>query len=230
MSRKYLGETFDIHGGGSDLIFPHHENEIAQSEAACGCPFAHYWMHNGMLNLAADGSEETQKMSKSLGNVISLSEAIRRTGGPALRYYYAAAYYGSELAFSEAGLEQAQHALERLQIASQTLDRLLSAPIKAAGPDLEELAEARAAAAAEFAEVMDDNFNTPRALASLHGLVGALNRVSAGASVTFAVSERGHAALAAARDSLHEFTNVLGLDLGHGAAVPPASPPTSFNS
>ena len=161
MSRKYLGETFDIHGGGSDLIFPHHENEIAQSEAACGCPFAHYWMHNGMLNLATDGSEETQKMSKSLGNVISLSEAIRRTGGPALRYYYAAAYYGSELAFSEAGLEQAQRALERLQIASQTLDRLLSAPIKAAGPDLEELAEARAAAAAEFAEVMDDNFKPP---------------------------------------------------------------------
>ncbi len=101
MSRKYLGDSFDIHGGGSDLIFPHHENEIAQSEAACKCPFASYWMHNGMLNILAAETGEAEKMSKSLGNVLSLSEAIKRTGGPALRYYYAAAHYGSDLAFGE---------------------------------------------------------------------------------------------------------------------------------
>jgi len=218
MSRKYLGDTFDIHGGGSDLIFPHHENEIAQSEAACRCDFARYWMHNGMLNLAGEGAGD-EKMSKSLGNVIPLSEALRRTGGPGLRYYYATAHYGSDLSFSEVGLEQARSALERLQIADQTLDRLMGAPQRPGGDDLEELTEGRIAAAADFAEAMDDDFNTSRALASLHGLVGALNRVAATASATFAVSETGHTALGVAQATLHELAGVLGLDLRHVGAM-----------
>jgi len=213
MSRKYLGDTFDIHGGGSDLIFPHHENEIAQSEAACRCPFARYWMHNGMLNLPAEDAGDAEKMSKSIGNVISLSEAIRRTGGPALRYFCLAAHYGSALPFTEAALEQSQRALERLTIARQTLERLLAAQVKAGGEDLAELAEVRAAAAADFEEAMDDDFNTSRALAALHGLVGALNRVAASANVTFAPSQTGRDTLAAVNRTLVGLAGVLGLDL-----------------
>ncbi len=214
MSRKYLGDTFDIHGGGSDLIFPHHENEIAQSEAACRCAFARYWMHNGMLTIAAEGESEAEKMSKSLGNIIPLSEAVRRVGGPALRYYYAVAHYGSDLAFSETGLEQAQRGLERLQIARQTLERLLtSAP---GGNDLADLEAARQSAVAEFEEGMDDDFNTPRALAAMHGLVGALNRVGASA----APSAAGARVLEAVRDSLEGLAGILGLNLRQEKAAP----------
>jgi cysteinyl-tRNA synthetase len=218
MSRKYLGDSFDIHGGGSDLIFPHHENEIAQSESACQCAFARYWMHNGMLNISAEG--ETEKMSKSLGNIAPLTDVVRRVGGPALRYYCAAAHYGTDLTFSEAGLEQAQHALERLHIARQTIDRLLELPATPEGRDLADLEEARRAAAADFEEAMDDDFNSPRALAALHGLVGALNRVGASAGGTFAPSEAGRQALAAVRDSLDGLAGILGLDLRPGAAAP----------
>jgi cysteinyl-tRNA synthetase len=219
MSRKYLGDSFDIHGGGSDLIFPHHENEIAQSESACQCAFARYWMHNGMLNIvSAEG--ETEKMSKSLGNIAPLTEVVRRVGGPALRYYCAAAHYGTDLTFSEAGLEQAQHALERLHIARQTIDRLLELPAKPEGRDLADLEEARRVAAAEFEEAMDDDFNSPRALAAVHGLVGALNRVGASAGGTFAPSEAGRQVLTAVRDSLDGLAGILGLDLRPGAAAP----------
>jgi cysteinyl-tRNA synthetase len=217
MSRKYLGESFDLHGGGSDLIFPHHENEIAQSEAACGGRFARYWMHNGMLNIAR--GEEDEKMSKSLGNVVPLHAIIAQVGGPELRYFCIAAHYGSDTPFTAEALEQSSRALERLRIGAQTFDRLLAAPLREGSADLEELAEAREAATTDFAEAMDDDFNTPRALASLHGLVGALNRVSASASATFTVSPAGHQALAAARDSLHELTSVLGLDLQPSAAI-----------
>jgi cysteinyl-tRNA synthetase len=213
MSAKYLGFGFDIHGGGSDLIFPHHENEIAQSEAACGGAFARYWMHNGMLNLVSEGASDAEKMSKSIGNVIPLTEAIARVGGPALRYYYATAHYGSDLAFSDTGMEQAASALERLQIARQTLERLLSAPMKEGGDHLAELTEVRNEAAADFEEAMDDDFNTPRALAALHGLVGAVNRVAASANIAFAPSEAGHGTLAAANRTLTDLAELLGLRL-----------------
>jgi len=137
MSEKYLGPGFDIHGGGSDLLFPHHENEIAQSEAVSTTPLAKHWMHNGMLNIRT-GSREEEKMSKSLGNVVSLRESISRVGGAALRYFYIAAHYRSDIPFDDDALEQARSALERLRIARQTADRLLSRPAKAQGDDLEE--------------------------------------------------------------------------------------------
>jgi len=212
MSTKYLGQGFDIHGGGSDLIFPHHENEIAQSEAASEVPLARHWMHNGMTNLARGDSDE-EKMSKSLGNVIGLRETIGRVGGAALRYFYVAAHYRSDIPFTEQGLEQAQSALERLQIGRQTLDRLLAPPAREGGADLEGLEEVRRGAEAEFHEAMDDDFSTPRALAALHGLVGAVNRLGAEASASFAPSEQGRKRLAAARDTLVELAGVLGLSL-----------------
>jgi cysteinyl-tRNA synthetase len=212
MSCKYLGEGFDIHGGGADLIFPHHENEIAQSEAGSGAPLARYWMHNGMTNVVRGGADE-EKMSKSLGNVVGLRETIGRVGGPALRYYYMAAHYRSDIPFDDEALEQAGSALERLRIARQTMDRLLERPAKDGGDDLEELAGAGEAAAAEFQEAMDDDFSTSRALAALHGLVGAVNRAGAGASATFTPSEEGRARLVASREALVGLAAILGLSL-----------------
>ena len=212
MSAKYLGETFDIHAGGADLIFPHHDNEIAQSEAASGAPFARCWMHNGMLNIPRpDGDEE--KMSKSLGNVVGLRQVLAQAGGPTLRYFYLAAHYRSDMPFTPQGLAQAQSALERLQIGRQTIDRLLSRPTRPAGSHLQELEEARRAAEEEFHEAMDDDFSTPRALAALHGLVGAVNRLGAEASAAFTPSEQGRKALAAARGALLGLAAVLGLAL-----------------
>jgi len=215
MSRKYLGDTFDIHGGGADLIFPHHENEIAQSEAGLGKPLARYWMHNGMVNLArGEEAGDAEKMSKSLGNVVGLRETLDRVGGAALRYFCIAAHYGSAIPFTEAGLEAAQAALERLRIGRQALDRLLQrTPTRAGGAGLEELQEAAAAARGGFEEAMDDDFGTPRALAALHGLVGAVNRVGASAGASFVVTEQGRQALALARDTLVELAGSLGLTL-----------------
>ncbi|MGD0111895.1 MAG: cysteine--tRNA ligase [Armatimonadota bacterium] len=211
MSREYLGGGFDIHGGGSDLVFPHHENEIAQSEAA-GTPFARIWMHNGMVQMvAAPGDRD--KMSKSLGNVVDLRGALNRVGGAALRYYCIAAHYTSDIVFRETELEQAQSALERLRIGQQTLDRLLATETQAGGEDLAELAEARPRTEGDFEEAMDDDFSTPRALASLHGLVGVVNQVGARAGVRFGASEAGKQALSDTRETLGRLVGSLGLSL-----------------
>jgi cysteinyl-tRNA synthetase len=213
MSAKYLGAGFDIHGGGADLIFPHHENEIAQSEAGRGSPFARIWMHNGTLNMARDDSAEGEKMSKSLGNVVPLREALDRIGGPALRYFCIAAHYRSDVPYGDRALQQAESALERLQIGVQNIDRLLGGPTREAGAGMAELEEARASAESQFYEAMDDDFGTSRALAALHGVVGAVNRAGAGASATFAPSEEGRARLIAARQTLVGLAGVLGLSL-----------------
>jgi cysteinyl-tRNA synthetase len=216
MSSKYLGQGFDIHGGGSDLIFPHHENEIAQSEACGGGPLARIWMHNGMLQMGRTGAGNAEKMSKSVGNVVPLGELIQQVGGPAVRYYCIAAHYGTDMVFSEADLEQAQRALERLRIGLHTLDRLLSAPTRPGGADLAEMEEAASQARAEFEEAMDDDFSTPRALASLHGLVGGVNQAGARAGASFVLSERGRQALQVARDTLAGLAGVLGFSLEQG--------------
>src|SRR2546427_1520915 len=102
MSTKYLGQPFDIHGGGTDLIFPHHENEIAQSEGAKGCAFVRYWMHNGMVTIAQE------KMSKSLGNFMTVQEAATRVGGEALRLFAVGTHYRSPLDFAADRLDDAQ--------------------------------------------------------------------------------------------------------------------------
>ena len=156
MAARYLGETFDIHGGGSDLIFPHHENEIAQSEGANRRPFARIWMHNGMLNLAGE------KMSKSTGHLVDLNEANRRFGGMTVRLFYLQAHYRSPQEFSVELLERARQALIRLE-------RILE---KAGGvedpPDRSVLSG--------FEEAMDDDFATPRALGHMFGAVREANR------------------------------------------------------
>lgn len=146
MSARYLGIPFDIHAGGADLIFPHHENEIAQSEGAYGEPFARYWLHNGMVNL------QGEKMSKSTGRLIDLAGAAARAGGAALRLFFLRAAYRSPLEFSPRHLDEAAANLERL--------RAFRRRSPAGGtPDR--------AVMARFTEVMDDDFNTSEGLAVL---------------------------------------------------------------
>ena len=156
MAARYLGETFDIHGGGSDLIFPHHENEIAQSEGAAKKPFARIWMHNGMLNLAGE------KMSKSTGHLVDLNEANRRFGGRAVRLFYLQAHYRSPQEFSVELLEDARQALMRLGRVLGRTDDLGVAPDRSV--------------LAGFEEAMDDDFATPRALGTMFRAVREANR------------------------------------------------------
>jgi cysteinyl-tRNA synthetase len=153
MAMRYLGESFDIHGGGEDLIFPHHECEIAQSEAVTGKPFARYWIHNGFINLGKE------KMSKSLGNTLTIRDIVKRHDPDALRLWILGTHYRHLLEWSEERVEEAARALSRL---GRLVDdaAALGAP---AGP----LPAAFAGFAARFAAAMDDDFNTPQALATL---------------------------------------------------------------
>ena len=159
MSTHCLGPHFDIHGGGEDLKFPHHENEIAQSEASTGEPFVNVWMHNGFVRM------DDEKMSKSLGNFFTVREVLAQYPAEAVRYFLVASHYRSPLTYSGQQLESAQAALARLYTA------LRSAPEPSAdtAPDPEYLARFQAA--------MDDDFNTPGALAVLFELARAINRV-----------------------------------------------------
>jgi cysteinyl-tRNA synthetase len=181
MSLKYLGPDFDIHGGGTDLIFPHHENEIAQSEGATGRRFARVWMHNGMLNLSGE------KMSKSVGNIIDLATALERYPPMAVRLYYLRAHYRSPLEYSEELLEDAASSFARLWSFRRRLPRSVGA-----GPDRAVLDGFRAA--------MDDDFNTPEALGVLFDVVREGNRAL----------DRGDSADAFAA-TFDEITSVLGM-------------------
>ncbi len=164
MSSKYLGQPFDIHGGGSDLIFPHHENEIAQSEGANGCALARYWLHNGMVTLAHE------KMSKSLGNLITVQQAADLVGGEPLRLLVLGTHYRSPLDFSQERLAEQKRPLDRLYESLARADAALSG--RKVGAD----AEKKAAALAAFRAGMDDDFNTARGLATLFDTARAMNR------------------------------------------------------
>ncbi|MBC7784969.1 MAG: cysteine--tRNA ligase [Burkholderiales bacterium] len=171
MSIKYLGETFDIHGGGDDLKFPHHENELAQSECCTGKTFVKYWMHNGLTRIktkAASGEWKSEKMSKSLGNTMDARELIDTHGPDVIRYLLLSTHYRSPIEFSEEVLSNVKKALAVFTRLFERIDRLGMAP--AAG-------ESAIAAPFEqkFIASMDDDFNTAGAIASLHELAGAIN-------------------------------------------------------
>jgi len=168
MSMHYLGESFDIHGGGEDLIFPHHENEIAQSEAATGRPFSRFWIHNGFVNL---GSE---KMSKSLGNVRRVRELVHDHDPEAIRLSLLGAHYRHPLEFSEERIGEARRGLDRFRTLFDAADRLASRGAPApgsAGGLVDELASLRE----RFTASMDDDFNTPQAIAALFDMASALH-------------------------------------------------------
>ena len=158
MSERYLGEHFDIHGGGQDLQFPHHENEIAQSEGAHGHTFVNYWMHNGFVRV------DNEKMSKSLGNFFTVREVLASYDAEVVRFFIARAHYRSQLNYSDQHLDDAKAALTRLYTA------LKSVPAKAAPIDWKQPAAAR------FSEAMNDDFNTPEAVAVLFDLANEVNR------------------------------------------------------
>ncbi len=176
MSSQYLGKTFDIHGGGQDLVFPHHENEIAQSVCANGAPFARYWLHNGYLMV------EGEKMSKSLGNFFTVRELLEQAPGEAIRLCMLSTHYHQPFDWTAEGLKQAR----------ATLDRLYTALRNSA-----DVAVEPGEAPIEVLAALEDDLNTPLAIAHLHELATALNK-----AVTQAEKAKAKAALLAATDVL----------------------------
>ena len=158
MSCAILGEHFDIHGGGVDLQFPHHENEIAQSEGATGRPFVNYWLHNGHLNV------DNEKMSKSLGNFFTIRDVLQRYDGETLRFFMLRTHYRSPFNFSDANLDDARNSLRRLYTALDGMQ------VPEVGIDWSQ------PQAASFKAAMNEDFNTPGAVAVLFELAGELNR------------------------------------------------------
>ncbi len=152
MSRDLLGDTFDIHGGGNDLVFPHHENEIAQGEAIAEHPFVHYWLHNGFLNI------EGEKMSKSSGNFFLARDILKKYSAETIRYFFLSKHYRSPIDFNEEIIQQSQAAVKTLYSALKEIDHLKLT-------NLPEYAQAQLLLKDQFIEVMDDDFNTARGLA-----------------------------------------------------------------
>ena len=200
MSNRYLGKTIDIHCGGEDLQFPHHENEIAQSEAANGCEFVHYWMHNGFLNI------DNRKMSKSLGNFFTVREAAEAYGYETIRLFMLSAHYRSPLNYSADILHQAQNSLDRLYSAEDHLKYLVENGAEGDKNAAEAaLADTFDSYRQRFDEAMDDDFNTANAISVLFELVRAIN---------IATADENQPTKAGAQvclDMVHEFTDVLGL-------------------
>jgi len=175
MSCGHLGDTFDIHGGGMDLKFPHHENEIAQARAANDGGFARYWLHNGFVNINAE------KMSKSLGNFFTIDEVLKKYHPEVLRMFILGTHYRSPLDFSDQALDAAKAGLDRLY---ETKRRLEKSGIAIADSDGRETCSSR------FTEVMDDDFNTPDALATMFTICKEVNRhLDAGEDVSAQVAE-----------------------------------------
>ena len=193
MSRTHLGKTIDLHCGGQDLIFPHHENEIAQSECANGCEFARYWMHNGFINV------DNQKMSKSLHNFFTVRDVANLYGYEPIRYFMLTAGYRMPLNYTVDLIESCKNSLERLYTCRENLDFALSKTDF--GTD-ETLKEKAAEARTKFCTAMDDDLNTPDALAAVFDLVKEINTLSAASS---------KATLETAAAAFDEITGVLGL-------------------
>ena len=192
MACRYLGKTIDIHCGGLDLIFPHHENEIAQSEAANGCEFAHYWMHNGFINV------DNHKMSKSLGNFFTVRDVAEKYGYEPIRYMMVSCQYRSPINYSYEVIEQAKNSLERLYTCRNNIDFALKNAKD--GGEAPEFIEKRKQ---EFIAAMDDDLNTADALAAIFMLVRDIN--------TLIAEGAGKTALEACADMFDQLTGVLGL-------------------
>lgn len=207
MSMTYLGETFDIHCGGQDLMFPHHENEIAQSEGATGQPFVRYWMHNGFLNI------DNRKMSKSLGNFFTVRDILKEYEAEDIRMFMLSAHYRSPLNFSREMMAQARAGLMRLYTARDRLDFLLAhAHDGEPSAEEQELIARAEAALPSFYEAMDDDLNTAGALGVMFELVYDINTVLAETSSRRAVE--------AARTALLAMADVLGLLVKKADALP----------
>lgn len=207
MSMKYLGETFDIHGGGLDNQFPHHECEIAQSEAATGKSFAKYWIHNNLVTVNG------QKMSKSLGNFVTLKDAFRKFHPLVIRFFILQSHYRSTLDFSDEAVRGAQAGQEKLMNMMRQLDAELARTGEGSGSGTP--AMDLAAARKRFLDAMDDDFNTPKAIAVLFDLSRDLN------SALHADRKPSKAFLREARDLLGELAGtILGVIPESSAPLP----------
>lgn len=196
MSRHYIGSTLDIHCGGQDLIFPHHENEIAQSECATGCILANYWMHNGYINV------DNVKMSKSLGNFFTTREVAEKYGYEVIRYMMVQAHYRSPINYCLELLNSCKASLERLYNCRETLDRAIAnAESGAVSSEATEIFEKRKG---EFIKAMDDDLNTADAITAIFELARELNKMSADNTVSKEQLEAG-------AKLFDELTDVLGI-------------------
>jgi cysteinyl-tRNA synthetase len=210
MSQRYLGESFDIHGGGKDLIFPHHENEIAQSEAATGKPFVRFWVHNGFVNI------EHEKMSKSLGNILAIRDLLREYHPEALRLFLLSNHYRSPVDFSLQNMVEARANLDRFYSLLQGVEEFLAGgkeavPLtpKTLRGVAKEVYEKVYTVKEKFLEAMEDDFNTALALGHLHELARVLNRVLADKG--FRKDPAATALLDEGRSRLLESGKILGL-------------------
>ncbi|MFH1855672.1 MAG: cysteine--tRNA ligase [Candidatus Omnitrophota bacterium] len=211
MSMKYLGKTFDIHAGGIDLIFPHHENEVAQSEAATGQPFAGYWIHNGLLTINGE------KMAKSLGNFVSIKELLSRCTAEDLKLFFLSSHYASPIDFSFEKVEFASNALRRFYILFNKIDAILKTgpvPIEKTNQEqrisvvLECFIKELAVLKEKFEEAMDDDFNTPAALSAMFEIVNLTNKFLQNNTVEL---ERKKPALQSAKFALIEAGKIFGI-------------------
>lgn len=207
MASKYLGDSFDIHIGGNDLIFPHHENEIAQSEALTGKPLARFWIHNGMLQTIGE------KMSKSVGNIRNIRELLEDYEADVIRFYLLWAHYRGPLELKDDSLDEAKRALQRIQNCVDLMSRLGAAEAEVVAKQLsdaeKELNDGVDDASRQFEEAMDDDFNTSGAIAAIFDLVAAANRFAAQDSE---LSDQGKAVLMRVHSALIELCQVLGID------------------
>ena len=195
MSTKYLGVPFDIHGGGQDLIFPHHENEIAQTEAAYGNGFANYWMHVGLLKIKGE------KMSKSIGNIISIREAIKMYNPEVIRFFFASMHYRSPPNFTEEAMENAKRSLEKIY---RVYDLLRYYEGRRDGEEDEEIGRFVEELKMKFEEAMDDDFNTPLAMKSIFEFIDKVNNKLRDKNL-------GPKSCKVAREALLKFCNILTL-------------------
>lgn len=197
MSKKYLGDSIDIHAGGEDLIFPHHENEIAQSEAANGCMFSKYWLHNAFLNI------DNRKMSKSLGNFFTVREISEKYDLQVLRFFMLSAHYRSPLNFSAELMEAAKNGLDRIITAVDNLDHLLENAGDTSSKDESSIREDIKSYVNKFEEAMDDDFNTADAIAAVFELVKYAN-----SNIT---SDNSKAVIAEVNDTIVKLCDVCGI-------------------
>ena len=197
MNKRYLGDSIDIHCGGKDLVFPHHENEIAQSEAANDAPFAKYWMHNGYINV------DNVKMSKSLGNFKTVREIANVYGYEVIRYFLISSHYRSPINYSIDIIEQCQSALDRLYTCRESLDFAIK-NAKSDIADDEEILKLIASAKDEFIKAMDDDLNTADGIAAVFNLVSTINTEIINKEVSLNVCKK-------AAEMFDELTGVLGL-------------------
>ncbi|MGD0542264.1 MAG: cysteine--tRNA ligase [Tepidisphaeraceae bacterium] len=226
MSIKYLGETFDIHGGGMDLMFPHHENELAQSECATGKPFAKYWLHNGLTRIKtklASGEWADEKMSGSLGNVVSARELLDTWGPELLRYMLLSTHYRRPIEFTDEVLSNSRKGLAVFDRLTDRVERLTGKPLAENAPEMDQIAarmlESEVSGFARqvigdkmrFLEMMDDDFNTAGAIAVLHEIAGDVNGFLEQNRAETTRHEDVLQAAAAAAQTLRRLGQILGL-------------------